>query len=283
MTRTSEKLIYHNSFFAMNTRFEAILWGCEQKVCMEAFQLINTAVCAFEKAISFYAADSELFLLNQKAYENPVSMSSELSKSISIGMAAYYLTNGYFDISKGNAYHNLKEGKSPKNIIGTDIRNRIIINKEHQTVRFSNPDVTIDFGGMGKGMALKMVADIIDQQLVPNAFISFGESSILTRGRHPHGDYWPFALDKSLANEKEWQLNNSTISVSSTLTRHLGKVHIFDPLANKGVSHQKTVLVQAPNPIDAEILSTALIAAPDFAYESILGNYKVEDVTIINL
>lgn len=282
MTETSKSLIYHDSFFAMNTRFETILWGCEQKVCVETFQLINTAVCALEKNISFYDTVSELFLLNQKAYNNEVTLSDELSKAISLGMAAYYLTNGYFDISKGKAYHKLKKGENLQMTIKTDIRNQITINKEHQTLRFSNSDVAIDLGGMGKGMALKKAADIIDQQLVPNAFVSFGESSILTRGHHPHGSYWPFALDKSFANEKEWQLNNSSISVSCAATRPLGKVHILDPLTYKAANHKKTVLVQVTNPIDAEILSTALVAAPNSAHESILSNFKIDDLTIIN-
>ena len=282
MIETSENSIYHDSFFAMNTRMEVLFWGGAQKVCAEIFQLINTEVCALEKTISYYDTRSELFQLNNSDYKLPFAVSAELSKAIDLGIAAYYNTNGYFDISRGNVYHQLKQGKSHERATKNDIRDKIAINKEHHTVSFSNNGIAIDFGGMGKGMALKKVADIIDQHLVANAFISFGESSILTRGHHPHGNYWPFALDKSLAEGKEWQLNNSSISVSSAITRSLGKAHIFDPVTSKTVSHNKTVIVQSPNPIDAEILSTALTAAPNNAHSSILRNYKVDDVTIIN-
>lgn len=274
--------IFHDSFFAMNTRFEALFWGLGYEIGERAFHHIKQELSLLEKTISRYDVHSELYSLNQSAFNQHVEVSLLLWNALRVGVAYRYLTHAYFDISMGNLYQSVKNGQQFENNQHLHIENPIIFNHDDQKIRFSDPNVSVDFGGMGKGLALKTADDILERYGIQNAFVSFGESSVLTRGKHPHGDYWPFALNNSFGIEKEWHLNNSSVSVSQSKIRNHKTAHIINPMSFEPVSEQLTVLVQAQNPIDAEVLSTALIVAPRSEHHKILDNFKVSDVFISN-
>lgn len=269
--------LFHQSVFAMNTQLDVVFWGHEKQVYDAAFRCIIDEVEQLENTISRYRESAELFKLNQTAYMQFVDVSKTLWNAIEMGIHFYKLTYGFFNIALGKIFHEIKSGNQSQPVYQGAIYELISMNNKCHAISYLQPDVLIDFGGMGKGMALQKIATILDNFHITNAFISFGGSSVLTRGSHPHGTYWPFSLADQELGSQEWKLNNDSLSVSRT-TRQVGRkneVHIVDPKTQQPVTLKRTAVAQAYNPIHAEVLSTALLASPPDLHEALIRNFEI--------
>lgn len=275
--------LFHQKVFAMNTQLDVVFWGNGSSVGATAFRCIVDEVEQLENIISRYRESAELYKLNQSAYMQFVDVSKTLWNAIEMGIQFYKLTNGYFNIALGKVFHEIKSGNQSQPVYQGAISELISMDKKCHAISFLQPDVLIDFGGMGKGMALQKIANILDNFYITNAFISFGGSSVLTRGSHPHGTYWPFSLADQELGSQEWKLNNDSLSVSRT-TRQVGQkneVHIVDPKTQQPVTFKRTAVVQAYNPIHAEVLSTALLASPPDEQDAVIRNFEVVNHQIL--
>jgi thiamine biosynthesis lipoprotein ApbE len=260
----------------MNTRLGVVFWGVPALIAEKVFENCIQKVEQSELVLSRYHKDSELFNLNRKALNKPVQVSSGLWNAIQLSGVYYEKTLGYFDIRFGKLYDQLKSGVSPKGDSVLPFNETVVLNESLQTVKFCNENISFDFGGVGKGMALEAIASYIDKAEIQNAFISFGGSSILTRGSHPHGDYWPFSLVENKETNRIWQLNNHCISVSRT-KRDVGNgvsPHIYNTVNNQTAASVNTVVIQNNNAIEAEVLSTALVAAPFSMHAAIAKQFE---------
>lgn len=278
MKGNKEINLFHNSVFAMNTQLDVVFWGANQSLYENIFRSITSKIKQLELVISCYNTKSNLFRLNKMAYYHPQRVNNELWNAIL--KAAYYaeLTRGFFNVSMGNVYHQLKSGKQIKPTSCSSFSDRIEIDEKNQLLSFKSKDVSIDFGAIGKGMALNLINTILEQNEIKNAFISFGGSSILTRGSHPYGSYWPFQLSDD--NHFEWKLNNDYLSISNS-NRKENSFHIVDPHTQQAIQTKLTAVVLAQNPVDAEVLSTALIAAPIEDHKKIAQNFNGSKYSII--
>jgi thiamine biosynthesis lipoprotein ApbE len=149
------------------------------------------------------------------------------------------------------------------------------MDESKNSIRFLQHDASLDFGGIGKGMALDEVSAMLDEMGIKNAFISFGGSSILTRGHHPHGNYWPFSFQNPTIGQEIWKLNNDAISVSCAEQGLEKNAHILNPKSGRW-PEKITTGVQSDNVTDAEVLSTTLVAAPPEKHQEIAGRFNVK-------
>jgi len=79
----------------------------------------------------------------------------------------------------------------------------------------------------------------------------------------------------------EFELRNVSMSTSGN-TPSYGK-HIVHPLSGEYIEDKKLICVVAPNALDAEILTTALMVIPDSEKEKITRNFTVEKTTEYDL
>jgi thiamine biosynthesis lipoprotein len=266
--------VFHRSVFAMNTRLDLVFWGGDDSTFEDAIRQINFEIEKIELTLSRFHTGSELYKINQLAFEEPVGVSEKMMNFIELAAHYEQATKGYFDVSLGSVFHQLKKGEVFEYCLSKGFSDRLKIDKANRTVRFLQPNISLDFGGMGKGIAIKAIAEILDFQEIQNAFVSFGGSSVLTRGHHPHGEFWPFCLADY--PDYVWKLKDDCLSISSSHRNISGKsaVHIFNPFSTEMVTNRKTVVVQTNHPVEAEVLSTALIAAPMEEHLEILANFK---------
>jgi thiamine biosynthesis lipoprotein ApbE len=141
-----------------------------------------------------------------------------------------------------------------------------------QSVRFGSENTAIDLGGIGKGILLREADKVLTCYTVANCFISFGGSSILTRGSHPHGDGWPLALRNTSDNAYTFYLHNHAVSISESNPGG-SEAHIIHPASRKKVDNNRLTFVQSTCPVIAEVLSTALIIAPVEEAEEIVQSF----------
>ena len=252
--------LFHDTHFAMNTRLHAVMWGNEQDVQEQVFQQITNEIEALELLMSRFYPQSETYRLNKLAGEEEVRISSELWDILQTCLLFNTTTQGYFDV----CYSTKNKEKHP-----------LQLDSINQTVRFNTKDVQLDFGGIGKGLALKQIRFVLEEHDIRNALISFGESSVLAVGRHPHGEYWPFSFKDEYQITERLQLKNTSVSVSGL---HHNNAHIFDPTLGQLSDNRNTICIQSENPVVAEVLSTALIAAPKDVHSTITESFEVQKI-----
>ncbi len=256
----------------MNTRFEVVSYGKDTDIFKRIFDKIEDRVKALEKVISCYDKSGEVYRIN---HEQPVQFFelSEALMEIIRRCDSYKLkTNGCFDYCFPDKFVYEKELMLSKS--GSE---KIEISSRQ--FRFTDTGFALDFGAIGKGLALERVAGLLSEHEIANCFISFGDSSILTRGKHPHGPHWPFSLAKD--DDCKFQLNDAAVSTSGTRQPD-GNYHIIDPRNNQRITRRKLISVKSKTPVEAEVLSTALLVAKETEVKNILNNFSNYQIIIVN-
>lgn len=264
--------VFHEDFFSMNTRFSAVWWGIEDSSSKKLFSEIKILLKKLELTLSCYNAESELFKLNLSATDRFVTVSPELFNVLKYIREYRIKSKYYFDPDYLNPTR-----ERIKDILEFD--------DENTAIKFIDRNTKLDLGGIGKGIALEVIFSEILHGQIENLFLSFGESSILTRGRHPNGEYWPFGLcdlDNKSNKIYDLELKDHAVSVSANKLR-IGKdnridFHIFDPIKNETIAEDKMIMVKSKSAIDCEVISTALVSAEKEKYSEILDSFDVEEV-----
>lgn len=272
---TSNEVHYRNEFL-MNTSLDIIVWGVNQELADSVFDRIIKLVVELEMILSRFNPKSETFHVNQNAWKQPVRISALLAKLIQIGVDSYHLSKGYFNIFAGNNYK-VEDPSCEKVLLEFPLPDiSLSVENKNECVKFLNEHISLDFGGIGKGFALDQVSKILEQMAINNAFISFGGSSVLTRGHHPHGKTWPFSFQDEGIMDDVWHLNDDVVSISSNRGLRKNTLHIIRPKGGKPGGGIHTAAVRCDSATDAEVLSTALVASSSEEHEGIVGAFNVK-------
>lgn len=273
--------IFHRSWYSMNTRFELIVPspvpGTESYMADNVFEILQQT----ERLLSRFAPDGPVAMLNNYAFQQAIKVSAELYEFIQQCCSYSERTHGYFDFTCGG----FEAGVVAQDIKQTDNHrntNQIVLEPGY-IVRFGTPHIQLDFGAVGKGYALGKVVNFLNQQGVENAFLSFGESSLYALGNHPHGQGWMVGI-RHLSDPQQntltipcYNLAISTSGIQKAVSSD-GKVsesfHIINPINGKPVHRRCTISVVCKSPVEAEVLSTALYAAPKENWGTIFDNFQ---------
>jgi thiamine biosynthesis lipoprotein len=269
--------IHHRNAFLMNTILDIVLWGIDQTLADTISASIIKKVKILELTLNRYDKNSETFRVNALAPTENARVSPALMSVIKRSIEAYHATNGFFNAFAGKTYTALKGDRETSSFhkhTQINPEKALVVDNANQTIHFKDKQISLDFGGIGKGMALDAVGEILDAHSIPHAFISFGGSSILTRGHHPHGKFWPFSFRNEHISEDTWQLHDDAASVSSSGGKTRSSRHICNPVNGKRSADPCTSAVLCKNATDAEVVSTALIAAPTNMQQRITEEYK---------
>ncbi len=257
--------LYNNTIAAMNSRLDVVLWCKNQSTSLDAvFLQIENVVKELELVLSMYNCDAELYQLNENAFKEPFRVSVKLFEIVEKCIDFHSKTNGCFNV-----------GYKASGILKLVLAEQLLLNKDELTIEYTAKEVQLDFGGIGKGIALCEIAALLKEFDVSNAFISFGGSSIITRGRHPYGDFWPLALEDG--RNTTLKLNDSALSISGFHQQN-GKTqtHIIDPQTGELKHRLKLVEVKMNCPIEAEVLSTAILVATESEHQQIINAFNPE-------
>jgi FAD:protein FMN transferase len=283
------KEVYSDNFSAMGTRFAIVLPGTDAGKGRAISILIKDEIERLENKISRFIPDSSVSHLNQFACKYPVTADEELWGIIKECRHYNILTCGAFDITlKAVADYwnrielNFESADEPpmklNQLLSAVGMNKIELNEDEHSVFLKSSEVEIDLGAIGKGLALKNVHQILVQNEIENAFVSFGESSILALGSHPGGNCWKIGIPDAFNPNKNvytLELNDCTISVSGNTHNNIiaGRVNIINPFTGKPVKETRTILVAHKNPVLAEVLSTSFMVLKDEQIREVLNYY----------
>jgi len=292
----SEREICIRSFQAMGTRLDMLILGQSPQVCEMLFHEINHEVERIEILFSRFRENGQVWEINQQRHDRWIKVDSEELWQAFLTCREYHATTqGIFDINMGEVSALWKgEKETPlENEVAERLRSSGMKQMEYdeigQRIRFLSGKPGIDFGAYGKGYALAKVREILIAHQVTQAVINFGDSSILTLGKHPSGEYWPMSVRNPMKPGDilhEFNMKNHSLTTSSNrLLADDGWSrkfhHVIHPVTGKPVSEGKSVSVLSKSPLDGEILSTAFMLLSPEQFAVVLNEFEYDEVVVV--
>lgn len=248
-------LVVHHTRPAMATLFEVVVIGDDEEHLGAVAEAALDEITRVERLLSRHDPRSETARLNREAPVGEVLVDRELFELLQLCEDYGARTGGYFDVAAVLA------GPSAALPMFADV----VLDAEKRTVRFTNPALGLDFGALGKGYALDRAGELVRSFGVERAFLHGGTSSILALGNGPSGTPWPVGIRNPWAandmNElAKIGLADQGYSCSAVFSAGESASDIVDPITRAPLADQAACVVIAPTSLEAEILSTALLA-----------------------
>lgn len=267
-------------FSTMSTFGTVSLAHQEKMTVNNALTAAHEAVREVEKTCNIFDPESELSMLNATAADEPFACSDLLWDVLTRARAFWRDSGGVFDVtidplmklwgfhSKRETLPSTEEIAEAKRLTGLD---KVAFDDEKHTVKFTEPGMSINLGGIAKGYALDRAADAVRKLGVKTGWIEIGGNILALPKKSGGGKYAagiknPFHKEQLLGKTA---ISDAAISTSGNYERYVvidGKqyTHIIDPATGLPVSGMDSVTVIAPTGVASDALSTSIfIAGPD--------------------
>jgi thiamine biosynthesis lipoprotein len=237
-------------------------------VVREAFDAIDV----LEQQISSWIASSDTSSVNKHASDGSVRVRRDVFDLFLFSRLVYDETLGAFDVTVGPLVDVLRAADSEGGDLVTDALSRVgmhnlVLDLEEQTISFKKSGMRVDFGGIGKGLALDAAAEVLRNHGVESALLVGGDSSILAIGSPRNKQYWEIGIDNPYNEERNFgmvYLRDEALSTSAcrvTMNPIGGAVRhecdVFDPRTGALIDGMTSVTVVAPTGVLTDALSTA--------------------------
>jgi FAD:protein FMN transferase len=262
----------------MACRFEVTLAG-EDAGFMDAAREALDEADRVEAALTVFRDTSEVALVNREAHARPVPVGALLFDLLQRSQALHAATAGAFDPTSGPLTRawgfQIREGRLPppeeiaaaRALVGMD---RVHLDESARTVRFAAFGMSLNFGSIGKGLALDRMASILRGHAVPRALVSAGGSSAIAVGGGA-----PFPVDvrsprRAGVLDRLWLAGAAlgTSGAGEQFFEHDGRRygHVIDPRTGWPAEGVLSASVAGRDAAAADALSTAfLIGGPELA------------------
>jgi len=225
-----------------------------------------------ERLISRYHQDSQIVALNKNAGVESVAVSPEVRDLLQRGKEYSILTDGLFDIAIG-ALVNLWGIGTEHERIPTDeeIQQTLprinlaaldLANPQH--VSITQPGISVDLGGIGKGYAIDRAWQTLKDHGIEKALINAG-GNIRCIGTRADGKPWRIGIRHPRQDGilGVIEVTEKAVATSGDYERYFLKGgtryhHILDPRTGKPAQGCQSVTILAPTAEMADALSTSV-------------------------
>jgi thiamine biosynthesis lipoprotein len=268
----------------MGTRLDMIICGHSMQEGHRLTEILLLELRRLELLMSRFQKESPVWMVNHLAGKKSLPVDDELFNILLNCKEYHELTDGLFDIALGSVVDLIRQGEYDpatfRKYLDSSGMKQVILDPDKMTIRFQNELVQVDFGGFGKGYALERIRKLLLSHEILNAFISFGESSVLALGNHPHGAGWKAGVNHQMITGNSlfsFDLQNESLSTSGIISGH-GETGSFGQILHpvRGITEKKYhhISIKSSSALEAEILSTALIAADESESKNILARFQ---------
>ncbi len=238
---------FTSSSFAMNTIVTQIVYADSEQKAQNAAREVENELLKFEKTISMYISESDIFNINKNAGLNSVQVSLttiellKQAKELSINSDnAFALTIAPLVLEWGITSSEPKIPQSSKieELLLLVDDTQITINENENTIKLENKDQAIDLGGIAKGYACNIAHSIYSENGVQSALLSIG-GNIYSYGTKPDGSLFRIGFknpngDEQMSAIASVEIENAVFSVSGGYERYFEEDnityhHIIDP------------------------------------------------------
>ena len=214
---------------AMNTVFEVHVAGAEARYAAEAAQAAFALVDRLEGELSRFRPNSDITRLNHLPAGERTRVGEAALECLLIARHVYDLTDGAFDIAIGTGLPSLE------------------IDADAFEVRATADGVRLDLGGIGKGYAVDLVAELLEEWGLDRAFVHGGFSSAVALEPPAASDGWPLTLSDPREPSRVFcRLSMRQAALSASGVRKGD--HILDPRTGAPVRGRLAAWVALPRP-----------------------------------
>jgi thiamine biosynthesis lipoprotein len=214
---------------AMNAVFEVYAAHADERYAAQAAQAAFAVVDRLESELSRFRPNSDITRLNHLTAGVSARIGEAALECLLIARHLYDLTDGAFDASIGTGLPSLE------------------IDADAFAVRAAADGVRLDLGGIGKGYAVDLMAELLEEWGLDRAFVHGGFSSALALEAPEGSDGWPLTL--SDPREPSRVFSRLTIRQAALGASGVRKGdHILDPRTGVPVGGRLAAWVALPRP-----------------------------------
>jgi thiamine biosynthesis lipoprotein len=166
---------------AMATVFEVLAVHADAGYAAQAAQAAFDLADRLERELSRFLPNSDIGRINQLPAGGHTRVSASTMECLVIARHVFDLTGGAFDVSIGTGLPALE------------------LDPDGFTVRAARSGVRIDLGGIGKGYAVDLMAELLEEWGLEHALVHGGFSSVLVLEGPAGLDGWPLTLSDPCA------------------------------------------------------------------------------------
>ncbi len=278
----------HNyTVYAFDTSCSLTLWGDEaltDAVTTEAIQLLGR----LHNTLNRYDDASELARFNASPENVPFPCGDLLWEAFVAAQNAYRQTDGVFDVTIGPLMAFWKRTAADPELkldaaaraeaqrrVGFD---KLLLDDEAHTVTKTVAGMSVDFGGLAKGLALDLVRPLLNRPGITRMLLDFGGNLYLEAPddtekagevlvRDPRaGDHTSGKMLGRLTNANRRCIATSANSERPLATGKHPIGHIMNPQTGEPATTLEQVTAVTPRGVDSDVFSTAVfIAGPSLA------------------
>jgi len=255
----------------MGTEVSVYFWIDDPAAGAEIIEEIFAEVDRLNELMSTYVESSRISDINRRAAIEPVVAGEELFELIRRSLDISVLTRGAFDITYDSVgqYYDFREHRRPDDAtIEAERRHidyrKVVLDQASGTVRFIEPGVRINLGGIAKGYVVERGVDILRRHGVEHAVVTAGGDSRLLGDRR--GRPWMVGIrdprkDGQVAMSVP--LQDEAISTSGDYERYFDEDgiryhHIIKPSSGRPVEGVHSATVFGPDAVMTDALSTSV-------------------------
>lgn len=233
-----------------------------------------------ESILTIYQPSSEISLVNRLGSKQAVPVSWSTFRLIERALIWSDQTEGAFDITAGPLVEawgfNKRQGRKPTREEIEMARDRvgyqkIILDNAAQTIRFSEPNMSINLGAIGKGFALDRIAGKLRESGVEHFLLHGGQSSVIAAGDQNvgSGKGWPVGIAHPTKPGHRlagiWLCDQAlgTSGSGKQFFHHKGRRygHVIDPRSGYPAGDLQSLTTLAETATDADACATGLFVA----------------------
>jgi len=271
----------------MGTLLAVTLPGGGPDLAADLARIFATAT-AWERVMSAHQSTTPLARLNRRAGDVNGVVSRALATAVALGRDLAARTGGAFDPTiapLAKLWRRAARRGRPPSARQLERTRRLVswrsIELDASRVALRARGMALDLGALGKGIALDRIARRLRRRGCRSALVNFGESSLVSIGRPPRGQ-WRVALrhpDGGFAGE--FTLDDRACSTSATWgqTMRLGGRmlgHVVDPRTGRPLRRRAQVSVLASSATVAEAVSTALLVLGPGAMKGFARDFGID-------
>ena len=214
---------------AMATVYEVYAVHADRQYAAQASQATFDLVDRLERELSRFLPNSDITRINHLDAGESTRVTSSTLECLVIARHIFDLTAGAFDVSIGTGLPSLE------------------FDTDESVVRATTRGVQVDLGGIGKGYAVDLMAEVLEEWGLPAALVHGGFSSVLALEPPAGHDGWPLTLsDPSTPSRVLARLSVRQTALGASGLRKGD--HIVDPRTGDPVRGRRAAWVTVPRP-----------------------------------
>ncbi|MFI4867750.1 MAG: FAD:protein FMN transferase [Steroidobacterales bacterium] len=263
----------------MGTRIYVEIWAEDRAKGEAAIDAVMDEMRHIDESMSTYKPTSEVSKVNALAATRPVPISRELFDLLRTAAEYSRITHGAFDITYASVgyMYDFRQHKRPtegqiESALPAVNYRHVLLNAKSHSVRFSQPGVRIDLGGIAKGYSVDRGIEILRARGYTHALVNAGGDSRVIGDRF--GRPWVVGIrhpDHPDQVITRIPLVDAAFSTSGDYERYFDEDgvryhHIIDPHTGHSASKVRSATVIASSATRTDGLSkTAFVLGPDEA------------------